>query len=196
VRTTRLSPASFSLALRPGQARSVNLTRVGLYHYFDAAVDRATRIDDGNQIVVSPRKAPVRQGWIAVIPRAPGLHGSFVVPNGEDLFTPKMIVTIVGSAIVITNHDTDAHNFVVDPHSPTGGAFIIYGQDAEPPSGWQRLFVAQQPGLYHLYCTLHTKPIGKVGGWTLVAPRSPKASGFKDHNPMEAWVVVLPAETQ
>jgi hypothetical protein len=86
--------------------------------------------------------------------------------------------------IVVANHDTDAHNFVIDPSSPSGGAFIITGTDGEPPSGWQRSLVVQQPGLYHVYCSLHTDVVGqgdqsRAGAARARAahPRPPRALG-------------------
>lgn len=53
----------------------------------------------------------------------------------------------------------------------------------------------QQPGLYHVYCTLHTQMAGMTGGWHDVAAR-PASDGWgtgDDHDPMEAWIIVLPA---
>src|SRR5581483_8010910 len=99
---------------------------------------------------------------------------------------------IVGSTITISNHDVDSHNFVVDPASPAGAAFVINGSDTEPSNGWRRSLVVPQSGIYHVYCTRHTVVVGKQGGWNVVAPRA-SASGYIDQDPMEAWIIVLPA---
>jgi plastocyanin len=105
---------------------------------------------------------------------------------------PKAMVAVVGSTITVANHDADAHNLVMDPASPSGAAFVINGTNAEPPHGWQHVLVLRQPGLYHMYCTIHTHVVGTLAGWRMVAPR-PNASGYADHDPMELWVIALPA---
>jgi plastocyanin len=196
VRAAALSPASFALRLAPGASGSVLLTRPGLYHYYDARADRALHIVAGNQVIAPDRGvAPVRQGWISVLPGVPGLREQLTIPSQQDLFAPKGLVAVAGSTIVIANHDTDTHNFVVDPASPTGAAFEVSGTKDEWPSGWQRSLVVERPGLYHVYCTLHTRLYRTVDGWHVVVPRS-SASGYHDHNPMDAWITVLPSNSQ
>jgi len=194
LKTAARSPAAF-LARVAGHGRAtVLLRRPGLYHYYDAATARSTHVVASYDVVVSLAGGSVtpRQGWIIVLGRLPGLRQDVIVPEKKDLFTPKALVATVGSSIVVSNHDSDAHNFVVDPASPAGAAFIINGTQDEPPRGWHRTLVVQRPGLYHFYCALHTRQVGTANGWRVVVPRR-IASGYRDHNPMEAWVVVLPA---
>jgi plastocyanin len=195
VRSAAHDPAQFAVRIAARGQAIVRLVRPGLYHYYDALTARPRHMVAGNDVIVNAAGAgPPRQGWIAVLVAVPGLHQQLVVPPAHDLFAPKVVVGVVGSTITVSNHDSDAHNFVVDPASPTGAAFIINGTDAEPPHGWRRSLVVQQPGLYHVYCTMHTRVVGTQDGWHVVVPR-PIASGYKDHDPMEAWVVVLPANT-
>jgi len=193
VRSAARDPARFAVRIAAHGHATVRLVRPGLYHYYDALTARAGHAVAGNDVIVSTAGAgPPRQGWIAVLAAIPGLHQQLVVPPAHDLFAPKVLVGVVGSTITVSNHDSDAHNFVVDPASPTGAAFIINGTDAEPPKGWRRSLVVQQPGLYHVYCTMHTRVVGTQDGWHVVVPRS-NASGYKGHDPMEAWIVVLAA---
>lgn len=190
---TALSPASFHLTLAPHAHGAILLSRPGLYQYFDALSAHPRAAVAGNTVLVNNHgTGTVAQGWIAVIDTIPGLRGQLVVPRGQDLFTPKVVMAVVGSTIVVANHDTDTHNFVIDPASPAGAAFVVTGTDGEPPAGWQRSLVVQQQGLYHVYCTLHTQVVGSQGGWRVLVPRS-TASGYADHDPMEAWIIVLPA---
>ena len=83
---------------------------------------------------------------------------------------------------------------MIDSKSPGGAAFIVDGTDDEPPAGWQRILTVTKPGLYHVYCTMHTRVVRVMDGWHTVVPRA-SASGYRDGNPMEAWIVVLPATT-
>ena len=130
-----------------------------------------------------------------MLPRSPAsTHSLLTVPAGQDLISPKALVTVVGDTVVLTNHDADAHNFVIDPASPAGAAFVIDGTTNEPPRGWRRSLVIHQAGLYHVYCTMHTQVMGTSDGWHMVMPRL-KASGYKDHNAMEAWIIALPLMT-
>jgi plastocyanin len=195
IRTTVSSPSSLSLSVPPHGRATIHLPITGLYQYFDTRTARPGHVSAGSTTLKGiPVGAIPREGWIAVLGEIPGLRSRLLVPKGNDLFAPKALVTVVGSTVVVANNDEDAHNFVLDPASPAGAAFIITGTDGEPPSGWQRALVLQQPGLYHVYCTLHTKVVAIQGGWHVVVPR-PKASGFADSNAMEAWIVVLPANT-
>jgi plastocyanin len=193
VQSTALDPAQFSLRIGPHGRATLRLERPGLYHYYDALSAKALRAVAGNDVIVTRggSGAPV-EGWIAVLSVAPSLHQQLTVPRNNDLFAPKLLVAVVGSTIAVANQDSDAHNFVVDPASPAGAAFVVEGTDAEPPSGWQRSLVVQQPGIYHVYCTLHTRVVGTAGGWNVVAPTT-QASGYGDHDPMEAWIIALPA---
>jgi plastocyanin len=193
VRSAAHDPAQFTLRIAAHGQSTVHLAQPGLYHYYDALTARPRAVVAGNDVIASITGAnPPRQGWIAVLTAVPGLSQPLNVPPNHDLFAPKVLVAVVGSTITVSNHDTDAHNFVVDPASPAGAAFIINGSDAEPPNGWRRSLVVQQAGIYHVYCTLHTKVVGQQGGWNVVVPK-PSASGYMDHDPMEAWIIVLPA---
>jgi plastocyanin len=195
IRATVSSPTSFTVSVAPHGRTTLSLRTIGLYQYYDTRSARPGRVVAGSTVLRGvPTGSVPRQGWIAVLGSVPGLHSMLLVPKDHDLFAPKALVTVVGSTIVVANHDADAHNFVIDPASPAGAAFIVSGTDDEPPSGWQRTLVVQQPGLYHVYCTMHTKVMSIVGGWHMVMPR-PKASGYADVDAMEAWIVVLPATT-
>jgi len=190
------SPTSISRRLAGYTHATILLHKAGLYHYYDAATGRPVHTVANNAVIKSRsgKSSQARQGWIVVLSHLPGLRESVVVPTKQDLFEPKAMVASVGTSIVISNHDGDAHNFVVDPASPAGAAFIVNGTTGEPPRGGQRTFMVQRPGLYHFYCTLHTRQAGTANGWRVLVPRR-HASGYRDHNPMEAWVVVLPADT-
>lgn len=193
VRADTLSPWPFQVRVPAGGHAGLRLDRPGLYHYYQADTTYPRLIVAGNTVMASRTGHAVpRQGWIAVLNTVPGLQERLTVPRGQDIFAPKVVVGVVGSTITISNHDADTHNFVVDPASPSGAAFVISGTAAEPPSGWQRALVVQQPGLYHVYCTMHTHVVGVQDGWHVVAPQ-PAASGYADRDPMEAWIVVLPA---
>jgi plastocyanin len=195
IRTTVSSPTSFTVSVAPHGRTTLSLRTIGLYQYYDTRTARPGRVVAGSTALRGvPTGSVPHQGWIAVLGSIPGLHGMLLVPKDHDLFAPKALVAVVGSTIVVANHDEDAHNFVIDPASPAGAAFIVSGTDDEPPSGWQRTLVVQQPGLYHVYCTMHTKVMSIEGGWHMVMPR-PKASGYADGDAMEAWIVVLPAPT-
>src|SRR5205814_1967312 len=119
----------------------------------------------------------------------PGLNGVLIVPVNQDLFAPKMIVTVVGASLTVRNHDGEAHNLVLDPASPIGAGFIVPGTDTVREGG-TRALVVQQPGTYHVYCTLHSKVVGVQDGWRVLAPRNKDTPDYADHNPMESWVIV------
>jgi plastocyanin len=193
IRTTSLAPTQFNLTLAAHAQASVRLDRPGLYQYYDALTASPRRIVAGNTVFRARSKSVLpRQGWIAVVGAVPSLQEQLTVPASHDLFSPRVVVAVVGSTIVVTNHDNESHNFVVDPASPAGAAFIVAGSDTEGPTGWRRVLVVQQAGLYHVYCTLHTRLVGLRDGWQVVVPRM-TASGFADNDPMEAWIIVLPA---
>lgn len=207
VRSTAPSPSQFNLTIPAHGRAMVALTRVGLYHYYDARTARTlpsaadteypglAPADDPSDVIVpiSGRGLP-RQGWIAVLDGAPGLNQRLVIPRGHTVFEPKVLVSVAGGTIVVVNRDEYAHNFVVDPASPIGAAFLIDGSEAEPSRGWQRSLVLQRPGLYHVYCTLHTRMAGMMGGWHGVVAALKQGAWAADSNdPMEAWIVVLPA---
>jgi plastocyanin len=193
VRTTSLAPAQFNLWLAAHAQAYVRLDRPGLYQYYDALSAAPRRIEAGNTVFRARSKSvSPHQGWIAVVGNVPSLQEQLSVPANHDLFSPKVLVAEVGSTIVVTNHDNESHNFVVDPASPAGAAFIVAGSDTEGPTGWRRVLVVQQAGLYHVYCTLHTRLVGLRDGWQVVVPRM-TASGFADNDPMEAWIIVLPS---
>lgn len=193
VRSAALSPSPFDIRLPARGSATIRLHRPGLYHYYDAATAHPTRAVAGNEIVVATDRSNrmPREGWIAIVPGPPGMEARLTIPRAQDLFAPKVLVTVVGASVIVSNHDSDAHNFLIDPASPAGGAFLIDGTAQEPPSGWQRVLTMQQSGLYHVYCSMHTRVTGTVDGWRVVQPRS-TASGFHDRNPMEAWIIALP----
>lgn len=199
LRSAGLSPDRFSLPLAPHAHATIQLTRPGLYHYYDALAAHPRRVVSGNDVIVAHREAgPPREGWIAILCALPGLRQQLLVPRNHDLFAPKVLVATVGSTIVVSNRDVDAHNVVIDPHSPAGAAFVIQGTHDEPPHGWQRSLVVQRAGLYHVYCTFHARVIGVRDGWRILMPRHDPSvyetsSDFTDHNTMEAWIIVLPA---
>jgi plastocyanin len=193
VQSAALDPTQFSLRIGPHDRATLRLERPGLYHYYDALSAKTLPAVAGNDVVVARGgSGALRQGWIAVLSVTPSLHQQLTVPHNNDLFAPKLLVAVVGSTIDVANHDSDAHNFVVDPASPAGAAFVVEGTDAEPPGGWRRSLVVQKPGIYHVYCTLHTRVVGTAGGWNVVTATT-KASGYGDHDPMEAWIIALPA---
>ncbi len=197
IRSDQLAPAPFSLFLAPRSRRSIQLHRPGLYHYYDARTGRPTREVSGNLVIVATRKGvPTREGWIAVLSGVPSLRSELVVPSGQYVFTPKVVVALAGSTIEVRNDDEYRHNFVTDPASPIGGAFIVSGMNDEHGTGWQRVLVPQQPGLYHVYCTLHTTVLGRADGWRVVAPRRATGYSYVANDPMEAWIIVLPATTR
>jgi plastocyanin len=167
----------------------------GLYHYYNALTTRPLTVVANNEVLANRVKSRLpSEGWIVVLPTAPGLEAHLNVPIGEGVFAPKALVTVVGATVVVANHDSIDHNFVIDPASPSGAAFVVGGTDPSTPSGWQRALVIQEPGLYHVYCTLHTRVIGVVDGWHIVVPNE-FASGFPNGNAMEAWIIALPATT-
>jgi len=200
LRTAPLSPSSFSLVLRAHTQGAVQVSRPGLYHYYDAATAHPLHVVAGNVVIVasSAGSGVPRQGWVAVLCALPPLQQQLAIPQDHDLFAPKVLVAVAGTTIAITNRDADTHNVVVDPASPTGGAFVVPGTKDEPPNGWQQSLVVQDAGLYHVYCSFHTRVVGVRAGWQVVVPRLSSAEpmpgpDYRDHNPMEAWIIVLPA---
>lgn len=193
VRTTALSPAQLVVPIGAHAQATVRLDRPGLYQYYDALTARPRRTVVGSTVLAAlPGSGTPRQGWIAVLGSLPSLQGRLTIAAGHDLFRPMVQVALVGSTILVANQDSDAHNLVIDPSSPAGAAFIVSGTDAERPTGWQRALVVRQAGLYHVYCTLHARVVGVRDGWQVLVPRV-HASGYDDDEPMEAWIIVLPA---
>ncbi len=210
VRSTTSAPAPFAMVIRAHARATVTLRRPGLYHYYDASTARPstppapasleypapTGYNKPSDVIVPKAGSGLpRQGWIAVLDRTPGLLQQLTIPAAHAVFTPKLLVAVAGSTISVVNHDEYAHNFVVDSASPTGAAFMIDGTHDTPTHGARRALVLQQPGLYHVYCTLHTQMAGMTGGWHDVTVR-PASDGWgtgDDHDPMEAWIIVLPA---
>lgn len=196
--TTPHNPAHFSLVVPAGGNAHLTLTRPGLYHFYDAATARVIDRAAGNDVVRALPGAPNSdlplQGWI-ILPGAGGvpLHDYIDVPNGNDLLDPLVAAVRVGGSITIHNHDTDPHNIVTDPADPTGIAFELLGTDGEPAiHGAERRITFTEPGLYHVYCSIHTMIMGRVGQWQVVMPRDSHATGYADHNPMESWFLVTP----
>lgn len=187
------APAAFAITVASHLSATLTLARPGVYQYYDTRTARVRHIVAGSAVLAPlTRPAAPRQGWIVVVDHTPGLQQNLVVPPRHDLFTPKALAAVEGSTILVSNHDEDAHNFAIDPASPVGAAFVVNGTKDEPPHGWQHVMVVQHPGLYHVYCTLHTRIVGRNSGWLVVVPQH-QASGYADGNPMEAWILVLPA---
>lgn len=197
VQSTPHDPASFNITVPAGGSAHLTLTTPGLYHFYDAATAHIVDYQAGNDVVNALSGAPnpnlPNQGWLIVpapggVPRDDGLH----VPSLHDLFQRMAVVVHVGGSVVIHNFDTDAHNIVTDPADPTGAAFELLGTDGEPAiRGAERRVTFTQPGLYHIYCSIHSRVVGTVGGWQVVVPRDSVASGYPDRDPMEAWILVL-----
>jgi hypothetical protein len=128
IRSAGLSPAHFSLSVGPHTRASLRLPRSGLYHYFDAVSTRTLRVVAGNEVVVNRLRSRLpSEGWIAVLSTLPGLETHLNIPDGQGVFTSKVLVTVVGPTVTVSNHDQVAHNIVIDPHSPSGAVFIPHG---------------------------------------------------------------------
>lgn len=191
-------PASFNLTVPAGGSAHLTLTTPGLYHFYDAATAHIVDYQADNDVIDALPGAPnmnlPNQGWVIVpgpggVPNDNAIH----VPSLHDLFQHMAVVVHVGGSVVIHNFDTDAHNIVTDPADPTGAAFELLGTNGEPTiHGAERRITFTRPGLYHIYCSIHSKTMGTVGGWQVVMPRDSNASGYSDRDPMEAWILVLP----
>lgn len=197
IETAPHAPAAFNLIVPSDGSARLTLTRPGLYHYYDAVTARIVDYQAANDVVnalpgASHPDLP-NQGWL-IVPGPGGISSDdrINVPSAHDLFTRRAIVTHVGGSIVIHNHDTDAHNIVTDPADPTGAAFELLGTDGEPAiGGAERRITFTKPGLYHIYCSIHSRVVGRVGQWQVVVPRDSNASGYADRDPMDAWILVL-----
>jgi len=202
IATTPHAPAPRHLRVPPHTSAPLILTTPGLYHIYDAATASVVAYQGGNDVVRTHRGAPQPdlpdEGWI-VVPAGQGvpIDAHLVVPAGADLFAPLVVALQVGGTLTIHNHDGDAHNIVTDPADPSGAAFELFGTNDEPViHGAERGLTFSAPGLYHLYCSMHARVVGQVGGWQVVVPRDATASGFAQHNPMESWVLVTPGRAQ
>jgi plastocyanin len=196
--TTPHHPAAFQLTVPSGGSARLTLTTPGLYHYYDAAtahvIDYAAETDVVHARSGAPHPSLPDDGWI-VVPGPGGLpYDTFIhVPAANDLMAPHVTAIRVGGSVVIHNHDSDAHNLVTDPADPTGAAFELLGTDGEPAlNGAERRITFTKPGLYHVYCSIHARIVGKVGPWQVVTPRDSAATGYPEGNPMEAWILVTP----
>ena len=191
------NPAAFSLTVAAGGSAHLTLRTPGLYHFYDAATAHVTDFAAASDVIRALPGAPnpdlPNQGWI-VVPGPGGvpLEDHLMVPSQNDLFAPMVGVVRVGGSVIFHNHDTDPHNLVTDPADPTGVAFELLGTDGEPSiGGAERRITFTEPGLYHFYCTIHSRIVGRVGGWQVVVPRDSHATGYPDHNPMQSWVLVV-----
>lgn len=198
LQSTPHDPASFALTVPAGGSARLTLTAPGLYHFYDAVTAHIVDYQAGNDVVDALPGAPnpnlPMQGWL-IVPGPGGVPADdrINVPSLHDLLRTKAIVARVGGSIVIHNGDTDAHNIVTDPADPTGAAFELLGTDGEPSiGGAERRITFTKPGLYHIYCSIHSMVMGRVGQWQVVMPRDSNASGYADRDPMEAWILVLP----
>lgn len=198
LRTTPHAPAVVHLHVPVRSIAHVVLTVPGLYHLYDAATATVTGYVVGSDVVQARPHAPhpdlPNQGWI-VVPTAQGvpLDAHVDVPAGTDLLSPRAMVMQVDGALIIHNYDRDAHNIVTDAADPMGVAFELFGVDDEPATqGAERRITLSAPGLYHLFCSMHTRMVGHAGPWHVVMPGDAQASGYQDHNPMDAWVLVVP----
>lgn len=202
IATTLHTPATLRLRVPPRGSARLILATPGLYHIYDAASASVVAYQGGDDVVRARRGAAhpdlPDQGWIvAAAGQGAPIDARLVVPAGADLFAPRVVALQVGGTLTIHNHDRDAHNIVTDPADPGGVAFELFGTDDEPAlHGAERGITFTEPGLYHLYCSMHTRVVGQVGGWQVVVPRDAQASGFAQHNPMESWVLVTPGQAQ
>ncbi len=195
--TTAHAPAVVRLRVPPRAVARLTLSVPGLYHLYDATTAYASPGQAGIDVVRArpgaARPDAPAQGWIVVPgPRGVPLDAHMDVPAGADLLSPPVVAVQVGGTVTLHNYDTDAHNIVTDPADPTEDAFELFGTDDEPSTrGAERRITFTVPGLYHLYCSMHTHVAGMAGGWQVVAPDA-MASGYARHQPMEAWVLVTP----
>jgi len=191
------APRAVHYSVPSGGTVRFSLTTPGLYHFYDAATARVIAYIGDNDVVNSRPGALnanlPSQGWIFVPgPAGVPLNAFIHVPKGNDLLAVPAAVVQVGGSVSFHNQDTDAHNLVTDPADPSGVAFELLGTDGEPSiHGAIRRISFTAPGLYHIYCSIHTMVMGQVGNWQVVMPRDSSASGFVDRNPMEAWVLVV-----
>ncbi len=198
IQTTPHSPAQARLTVPAGGTARLTLTTPGLYHFYDAAtahvIDYAAATDVLHTLPNAPIPDLPDQGWV-VVPGPGGVpvNESIDVPAQNDLMAPRVGAVRVGGSIILHNHDTDPHNMVTDPADPTGAAFELLGTDGEPSiHGAERRITFSEPGLYHVYCSIHSHVMTTVGGWQMVMPRDSHATGYADGNPMEAWFLVVP----
>jgi hypothetical protein len=196
--TTPHTPLSIRLSIPRGQTARFRLSKPGYYHFYDAAIAQVIDYTAGNDVVRALPDAPnpdlPAQGWI-VVPGATGIASTLhiYVPAGQDLIDTMVGVVRMGGSVIIHNYDGDPHNLVTDPADPAGSAFELLGTAGEPAiDGAQRRLTFTIPGLYHVYCSIHTMIMGRAGGWEVVMPRDSHASGYHDHNPMEGWFLVVP----
>jgi plastocyanin len=195
--TTRHAPQVERFSVPSGGTVQFSLARPGLYHFYDAASAHVIAYVGENDVVNALPGAPnanlPSQGWMYVPdPQGVPLNSFIHVPTGNDLLAVPAAVVQVGGSVSFHNQDTDAHNLVTDPADPAGVAFELLGTDGEPSiHGAIRRITFTAPGLYHIYCSIHTMVMGQVGGYQVVMPRDSSASGYTDRNPMEAWVLAV-----
>ncbi len=196
IQTTPHTPLPAHLTVPAGGTARLALTTPGLYHLYDAATAQVIDYAAATDVVQTRPGAPIAmlpdQGWIVVPgPRGIPMSQYIDVPAGNDLLAPRVGTVRVGGSIIIHNHDSDPHNLVTDPADPTGAAFELLGTDGELAlHGAERRITFSQPGLYHVYCSIHARLMQTVGGWQMVMPRDSHATGYHDGNPMEAWFLV------
>lgn len=197
IESTRHAPQGEHFSVPSGGTVRFSLTVPGLYHFYDAVTARVIAYVGENDVVNALPGAPnanlPTQGWIYVPgPQGVPLHSFIHVPTGNDLLAVPAAAVQVGGSVSFHNQDTDAHNLVTDPADPSGIAFELLGTDGEPSiHGAIRRITFTAPGLYHIYCSIHTMVMGQVGGYQVVMPRDSSASGYADRDPMEAWVLAV-----
>lgn len=196
--STPHDPAQFALTVPSNGTARLTLTKPGTYHYYDANTAHVIDYQAAGDVVHTLPSAPnpdlPDQGWIIVPGRAGVPYDVYInVPAAHDLMAPDAIAVRVGGSVTIHNYDSDAHNLVTDPADPTGAAFELLGTDGEPSiHGAERRITFTKAGLYHVYCSIHAKMVGREGKWQVVIPRDNTATGYADMEPMEAWILVTP----
>jgi len=199
--TTPHGPATLRVHVGPHARVSFSLPSPGLYHLYDTRTAYVDAYQAGSDVVRSRSNeaytsgnAPL-QAWI-VAPGRTGvpLDARMDVPRGYDLFFPPVVAIEVDGSVMLSNHADDAHNVITDANDPTGAAFELFGTKQDPTGqGEERRLTITQPGLYHIYCSLHAMPMGQAGRWSVVGVRNGDASGYKARNAMEAWILVTPS---
>lgn len=185
----------------PHTKGTFTLSTPGLYHLYNKRTAYVNAYQEGEDVVRTrpsafyANAADAVQAWIVV----PGVGGVPIdahmnVPNGADLFSPPVVAIKVDGSVFMHNYDDAVHNIITDVNTPLGAAFELYGRVQEPAThGAERRLTLTQPGLYHIYCSMHAITMGQAGQWSAVGVRDSYASGYKAHNAMEGWIIVEPA---
>ncbi len=199
--TTPHAPTRLRLLVAAHTRLRFTFSAPGIYHLYDKRSAYVNAYQAGSDVVRTRPSAKYAasdnplQAWIV----APGQSGlpldaHINIPNGSDLFSPPVVAVAVDGTVILHNYDGDAHNIITDVNDPIDAAFELYGTTQEPSThGAERRLIVTQPGLYHIYCSLHAMVMEHAGKWSVVVPHGSSASGFRAHNAMQAWVLVVPA---